>query len=93
MFDMMIKPIGVNYSRDSQIIDTVELCDGFTIIDEDNSRHKFMIGDNFRDGQIVDCFVHPESDCVWMVACCNEYYFEIIFDNYKDYNVTWVEGY
>lgn len=89
MFNMEIRSIGTRYSRDVQMVDTVEMCDGFIVIDKDNLKHKFIIGDKFRDGQIIDCFIHPESDCIWMIVCYDEYYFEVYFDNYKDYNIIW----
>jgi hypothetical protein len=84
-----ISVIGDKYSTEQMTVDTVEACHGFHVIDNTDLIHIFAVGDEFRGGKIVDCFVHPESDCVFMVVECDGVYFDVYFDNYKKYDIQW----
>lgn len=81
-----IRVIGTKYSIDDMIIDTVELCNGFTII-SNNGPFTYKIGDQYRDSYIVDCFVHPESDCIFMIVEYGGVYFEVYFYDYEKYKL------
>ena len=85
-----IEVIGTNYDCNDMIIDNVEMCDGFDIIDNDGKTYSYCTGGKFRDGIITNCFVHPESDCIWMIVVCNGVYFDVSIDNYKKYETIWI---
>ena len=84
-----IRVIGTEYNTGDMIIDTVEPCNGFTVTDDEGWFTAYAVGDQYRDGKIADCFVHPESDCIFMVVECNGVYFEVYFNNYKEYKLQW----
>ena len=81
-----IRPIGQYYSYEDELVDTVELHKGFTVIHA-NTITTYKVGDKFRDGIIVDCFEHPESDCIWMIVECNGTYFDVGLE-YTEYIIT-----
>ena len=82
-----INVIGQNYRMEDMMIDLVEQCYGFAIIDNDGFMYQYTEGDKYRDGEIVNCFVHHESGTVFMVVECDCVYFEIGFDNVDRYDL------
>ena len=81
--------IGTKYSQEDQL-----MCDphvaqitGVEIIDEEGWSSVYIVGDPYKDSEIVDMFIHPESDCVWMITKCNGIYFEMTFDDMARYKV------
>ena len=78
--------IGTHYNKEDQFSEdgcTVE-CDGLSFINAEkqnnfNIMDTYMIGDKYMDGIIVDCFCHPESDCIWAVIKCLDVYFSVEF--------------
>ena len=93
MLKTSIRVIGSEYNTSDMIVDTVEQCRGFMITDDEEWITVYKIGDEYNDGKIVDCFVHHESDCIWMVVECNGVYFEIGFSNYKKYSLDGIKYY
>ena len=63
-------------------------CYGFEFHDEDRATI-YKCGDEFNGGIIIDCFVHPESDCTWCVVECNGVYFEVEFIYSGSYKVLY----
>lgn len=87
---MKINSIGSEYNSIDQVIgdaDHIISPVGIYIIDNEGWSTYYEDGDSFRDGKIVDIFVHPESDCVWMIVECCGIYFEIHFDDIKTYHM------
>lgn len=82
-----IRVMGTDYKEEQMFVDLVERCYGFQVTDDNGWIYTYEVGDGYRDGRIVNCFVHYESDCVFMVVECNGVYFEVGFDNYKEYKV------
>lgn len=78
--------IGDTYNVEDQLGETeahiangcIIPCYGFEFHDEGGATI-YKCGDAFNGGIIIDCFVHPESDCTWCVVKCNDVYFEVEF--------------
>lgn len=77
-----IEIIGTRYNSADMMIDTVEQCAGFSIR-YDKYEYIFNQGDKYKDGKIVDCFVHPESSCAFIVVECSGVYFCVYFSDYS----------
>lgn len=80
-----IRILGTNYNREDMMVDLVEWCHGISITDNDGFMHVRECGSKYKDGVIVDCFAHFESDSVWYVVKCGEVYFEVLPDEYKSF--------
>ena len=87
MLSININPIGTQYSYEDKLIELVELCYGFMIHDDEGYVQIFETEGVFRGGEIVNCFVHHESECIFMVCKCSGVYFEVYFDNYTRYEL------
>lgn len=88
--DININIIGIDYNSHDMVHDNlIEKCDGFLLTDSSEYVHTFKCGDEFRGGKIIDCFVHYESECVFMICkCkCNGLYFSANFSGYKEYKI------
>lgn len=82
-----INVIGCNYRMQDMMVDLVEPCYGFSIIDDNGFMYQYTIGCGFRDGEVVDCFVHHESGTVFMVVEFGCVYFEVGFNNVNRYDL------
>ena len=89
MLTINMTVIGTEYTTEQMLVDLVEICHGFQITDNDDWLHTFAVGDEYRGGKIVDCFVHHESECIFMVVECGGVFFDVYFDNYKKYSLQW----
>lgn len=87
MISSIINPIGDTYSAEDMIVDTVIEVYGVEL-EHDYGCITIKDGDRYIDGIVVGIFIHPESDCVWIVVECNGTYFEVVFDGFNKY-----EGY
>ena len=61
-------------------------CDGFTFTSADTGYTEYWRrGDTYMGGTIIDCFIHPESDCIWAIIECEGVYFEVEPDHNGHY--------
>lgn len=83
MKSVSIEVIGKDYKSENMLVDTVEPCDGFTIV-KNGYGEIVTVHDRYMGGVIVDCFNHPESDCIFFVAECKGVYF-CVYPDYDSY--------
>lgn len=86
--------IGTHYNKEDQFSEDgcVIACDGISFMDAEKQNNfnimvTYMIGDKYMDGIIVDCFCHPESDCIWAIIKCLDVYFSVEFYHTGKYNM------
>lgn len=87
-----IRMIGDHYDKHDQFSDDgcVIECHGISFEDAESQggfMKSYECGDRFRDGVIVDCFCHPESDCIWAIVKCNDVYFSVEFKHTGKYDI------
>lgn len=85
--DTKIEVIGTQYNCEDMMVDLVEACKGFYITDNDGNMFTYERGCKFKDGNIIDCFVHHESDCIFMVCECNGVYFIVYFEDWERFSI------
>ena len=72
---------------DIEVDECVERVNEFTIDIGFGDGETFMCGQSYGGGKIIECFVHPESDCAWFILNVGGGLFEISFDSYISSNV------
>lgn len=86
MIKESIEVIGTQYKTEDMLVDLVEKVYGFTMY---KGRYAYSVeeGCNFRDGRIVDCFEHAESDTVFIVVEYDGTFFCVYFYDYDKYEL------
>lgn len=82
-----VSQIGTDFKMEDMLIDLVEPCYGFSIVDNDGFLHQYEIGNKYRDADIINCFVHHESSSLFMAVKFNDMYFMVDFDNIIKYEI------
>lgn len=95
-----INVIGTNYNKEDQFGNDgcVIECDGLSFVNAEkknnfmNIMDTYMVGDKYMDSTVVDCFCHPESDCIWMIVKCSNVYFDVEFYHTGKYDPIFNSG-